>query len=71
MRRVVLSVVLALVLAGCGSATPNPVVDMQGVDPVKYNRDLADCVNNQPFLALGNPVSTCMRARGYKILVNY
>jgi uncharacterized protein YcfL len=71
MRKVVLSVALALLLAECGSANPNPVVDMQGVGSVKYNRDLADCVNNQPFLALGNPVSACMRAKGYKILVNY
>jgi hypothetical protein len=34
--------VLALLLAGC-AANPDPIVDMQGVDPVRYQQDLADC----------------------------
>jgi hypothetical protein len=33
---------LALTLAACSSA-PGPVVDTKGVDPVRYQADLADC----------------------------
>jgi hypothetical protein len=41
MRWIVVSV-CSLAVAGC-SSTPNPIVDQAGVDPGKYNRDLADC----------------------------
>lgn len=33
---------LATALAGC-AANPDPIVDMKGVDPVRYERDLAEC----------------------------
>jgi hypothetical protein len=42
---------------------------MTGVDHVQYNRDLADCYNSIPFIAAGNPVTSCMEKKGYKILV--
>jgi hypothetical protein len=60
-----------LLLSGCGGPVPTPVVDMSGVDQVKYNRDLAECINNQPAFAFGNPVTKCMRANGYDVLVAY
>lgn len=33
---------LALCAVAC-AANPDPIVDMQGVDPVLYEQDLADC----------------------------
>jgi hypothetical protein len=62
-------VAVALVLVGCGTGPMNPIVDMQNVDPVKYNRDLAEC-NHAPGV-IGNPISRCMRKKGYKILESY
>jgi hypothetical protein len=53
----------ALALAGC--AVPLPIVDMQGKDPVQTNRDMAWCQANQPAFAWGNPIATCMKAKGY------
>lgn len=70
MRRVLMLAAAAALLAGC-QATPAPIVDMQGVDQAQYNRDLAWCVNNQPAFAFGNPVTDCMRNKGYTILVGY
>jgi hypothetical protein len=60
-----------VILAGCGGPVPAPIVDMTGVDQAQYNLDLADCVKNQPAFALGNPVTRCMKAKGYRILVGY
>ena len=58
---------------GCGGPTPAPIVDMAGVDPVAYNRDLAECVNENASkaIALGNGVTRCIKAKGYKVLVGY
>jgi hypothetical protein len=63
-------VALCLALGACG-ATSTPIVDMTSVDQAKYNLDLADCVNHQPAFAFGNPVTRCMKDKGYKILVGY
>jgi hypothetical protein len=65
------SALLLGMLTGCVGPPPNPVVDMTGVDQAVYNRDLADCINNQPAFAFGNPVTKCMRVKGYRILVGY
>ncbi|GAB2176999.1 hypothetical protein DLREEDagr8_25570 [Dongia sp. agr-C8] len=62
--------ILCTLLGGC-SATHAPIVDMTGVDQATYNRDLADCVKNQPAFAFGNPVTRCMKEKGYTILVGY
>jgi outer membrane lipoprotein SlyB len=35
-------IVVLIVAAGCASR-PKPIVDMKGVDPAKYEADLADC----------------------------
>lgn len=44
---------------------------MEGVDQAQHSRDLADCVNHADAFAFGNPVTKCMRAKGYTILVGY
>lgn len=60
-----------LYLAGCsGISAARPIIDMEGVDVVKYNRDLATCedyVSSQLF-SPGNGTSRCMSEKGYKIL---
>ena len=68
MRTLMLTLFVVLLLYSCAAPPPEPIIDMQGVDPVQYNRDLADCSQNMPFAALGNPVSTCMESKGYVIL---
>lgn len=49
---------VALALCGCVSNTQPPVADMQGVDLVQYNRDLAYCEHNQPFFRLETRTQT-------------
>jgi hypothetical protein len=41
MRRLAM-LILALAMAGCAHSY-QPIVDMQGVDPVRYNQDLSAC----------------------------
>ena len=63
----------SFMVVGCGGPTPAPIVDMEGVDPVAYNRDLAECVkeNASKAIEFGNGVTRCIRAKGYKVLVGY
>jgi hypothetical protein len=43
---------------------------MTGVDPARHNRDLADCYDrSMAGVSFGNPVTRCMEAKGYRILV--
>lgn len=57
-------------LAACG--VPLPIVDMQGQDPVKTNPDLAYCqASTSNTFALGNPIATCMRGKGYRLMGVY
>ena len=45
-----------------------PTVDMRDVDPVKYNKDLADCTDeksNASFIGSARIISDCMTLRGY------
>lgn len=67
-RRVMLLAILGL--AACGE-TPRPLIDMEGVDPVKQNRDLADCYKKvgAQFFSWGTDVADCMTSRGYKVLI--
>jgi hypothetical protein len=58
---------IALAVQGCSPLQP-PIVDHTGVDEAKYNQDLAWCYNNQPGVALGNPITKCMQDKGYKVL---
>lgn len=62
---------IAVLLAGCtGLAAIRPIVDMEGVDPVKLNRDMAACEDYvaSQLISAGNGVSRCMSEKGYKIL---
>ena len=63
-------VALAVVMSGC-AITPAPIIDMEGVDLVKHNRDLADCYRNVPTVGAGNPISKCMAAKNYRILYGF
>jgi hypothetical protein len=67
-RILMITLSVVLLLDSCAASPPEPVIDMQGVDPAQYSRDLAGCYQNIPFAALGNPVSTCMESKGYVIL---
>jgi hypothetical protein len=62
-------VMCGLSLQGCGE-TPRPLVDMEGVDLVKHNRDLADCYDKigKQFFSWGTDVSDCMSSKGYRVL---
>jgi len=65
----ILGTLVALMLGGCAPIPP-PIVDLAGVDPVLYHRDLAQCsaVAASIPLAFGNPLTRCMRDRGYTVL---
>lgn len=69
-KRIVNLALLGLGLAGCGE-TPRPLVDMEGVDPVKHNRDLADCYNSvgKQFFSWGTDTADCMKSKGYRVLI--
>ena len=67
MRAALILAAAVAALAAC-APVPEPIVDMAGVDSVVYQRDLAECYRTQPFIAAGNPVTACMRAKGYRIL---
>lgn len=69
MRWMLLAAVTAAIIS-C-SAPQAPVVDMEGVDPAQHNRDLAECYRTMPAIAAGNPITTCMKEKGYRILVGY
>lgn len=65
--KIIALVALTLVLGAC-APLQQPIVDMEGVDPVALNRDLAECNRNKPAIAWGNPLKTCMSDKGYKVL---
>jgi len=62
-----------LTLSGCVYQPPHfdPIPDMHGVDPVKYNEDLAECYKRPWGIYVGNPVARCMKKKGYKFLVDF
>lgn len=61
----------ALPIAGCGGPVLPPEVDMVGVDQAQYQKDLQACYRDMPGFAWGNPITKCMKEKGYKILVSY
>ena len=72
MRIVVIIALLALAACAGGydRLTP-PTVDRRNVDPVKYNKDVADCTDrkrNSSFVGSANIITDCMRERGYTII---
>lgn len=42
MRHFLITIATAIGLAGC-AAHPEPIVDMKGVDPVRFEQDQAEC----------------------------
>lgn len=44
---------------------------MTGRDQATYNRDLAACYKAAPAVSFGNPITECMKAKGYTILMGY
>jgi hypothetical protein len=68
-------VFLALDLCGCAGASHSqyqgPIVDMTGVDPVKYNNDLGQCTRMKQeasFIGAATLISDCMADRGYRVI---
>ncbi len=67
-------ILCALAFVGCAgpqSALEPPVIDQRGVDPTKYAQDLGYCTDQKrdKFITVGAPITSCMRERGYAILV--
>jgi hypothetical protein len=66
---------IGLVLAGCAARTPYlapPIVDMTGVDPVRYQADVSECTRqkveaNKTDVITHAVISNCMEAKGYTI----
>jgi len=70
LRLCLLTAVLLILLAACAGRARDPIVDMQGVDPVKYQQDLAYCREERKWtLTLGNYMDECLATKGYKILL--
>ncbi|MGP8267307.1 MAG: hypothetical protein ACLQOQ_15215 [Beijerinckiaceae bacterium] len=66
--------IISFSVAGCGVGydrlTP-PVVDLRNVDPVKYNKDVADCTDKKresSFIGSARIITDCMQERGYIII---
>jgi hypothetical protein len=66
----------AIALGGCALRTPymgTPTVDMAGVHPVTYNKDLGQCQalkikRNAEVIWTDRIIRDCMADRDYKIL---
>jgi hypothetical protein len=63
----------AAALAGCAGydRLEPPSVDLRGVDPVKHNRDVADCTDRKrqaSFVGSARIITNCMEEKGYTII---
>jgi len=69
--KLLLGLLATLLLSGCVYTPPrDPIVDMTNVtDLKKFIADSQEC-RNAP-LSWGNPVSRCMKKKGYKITTSY
>lgn len=69
MRRLIFISLIGLKSCGGGyDRLDPPTVDMRDVDPVKYNKNLADCTDekrNASFVGSARIISDCMTRRGY------
>ena len=64
---VVAAIAVCTALSAC--APRNPEMGAQNVDQAQYNRDLAVCQQQAASsFSLGNAVTDCMRARGYRVM---
>lgn len=70
MKKIASLLAIAASLAACG--VPLPIVDMRGKDPVQTNDDLAYCqASTANTFAWGNPIATCMKGKGYRLMGVY
>jgi len=73
-RAHVTAIAVAVVLSGCAAGYDRlepPSVDLRGVDPVKHNRDVADCTDRKrqaSFVGSARIITDCMEERGYTII---
>jgi hypothetical protein len=64
-------VLMVLTAVGLGACVPD-VVSLEAVPTPKFSRDLARCkAEVGDGFALGNPVKSCMQAKGYRFLREY
>jgi uncharacterized protein YcfJ len=43
MQKAIILVLVSATIAGCASTTPRQIIDTNGVDPLKFERDKAQC----------------------------
>ena len=61
-----------LAVALCLGACVPDMVTLEAVPTPKFSRDLAQCqAQAGDGFSLGNPVKTCMKAKGYRFLKQY
>ena len=56
----------ALFIAACANVPG--VYDQSGHSQAQYQQDLAYCQANAPLIGWGNPITNCMRKKGYTVL---
>jgi hypothetical protein len=71
MRISAFALVMLAVALGLGACVPD-MVTLEAVPTPKFSRDLAQCqAQAGDGFSLGNPVKTCMKAKGYRFLKQY
>lgn len=73
MIRLIALGIVGIVISGCagGSRYAAPIVDMRGVDPVKYTNDVGEYTEIKrklPVYADGGAIAKCMAERGYTVI---
>ena len=64
----VAAIAVCAALTACAPRSPEGM-GVQNVDQAQYNHDLAICQQQAASsFSLGNAVTDCMRARGYKVM---
>lgn len=61
---------VAVALSACSPVLP-PIVDKANVDEATYTADLEGCYRSAPAVTLGNPITKCMEAKGYRIIKGF
>jgi hypothetical protein len=78
MKRFRCLVLTAIMLSGCSTGPSydrleGPTVDLAGVDPVKYNKDMGECTQRKreaSFVGSARMIGLCMEERGYTIITH-
>jgi hypothetical protein len=70
LRSLALAAVLVAFLAACNSVQPGLYAPdkAKGHTEEGMRHDTADCANHMPFASAGNPITICMREKGYIVL---